>query len=124
MQIGNLKDRITFQRKSFSGKASTGQDLYTWADFSPTIVRSASIKPIKGDEIVEARGTRVRVQHSIMVRYDPEVATVSEQDRIIEHEDSPVTVYSIHAIMKRRGVYEVGDKWLEFWCTQGLQDLN
>ena len=118
MQVGNLRQRITFQKKTFSGKDSSGEDTYTWTDFSPTIVRSASIKPIKGQELIEARATHNQTLISIMVRYDPEVSEVGTEHRIIEHEDSPVTIYAIHAVMN----HDMRDRWVEFWCSEGLLD--
>jgi len=118
MQVGNLRHRVTFQKKSTS-KDSSGQDVHTWVNFTPTIVRSASIKPLKGQESVEAGAVYAQRLISIMVRFDPQVATIGEEHRIIEHEDSPITVYAIHSVMN----IDERDKWVEFTCSEGLQDI-
>lgn len=119
MQVGKLRHRITFQRKAVSGKASSGQDIYTWSDFSPSIIRTASIKPIKGQEGVEARAVYNQSLVSIMVRFDPEVATVTAADRIIQTDDNS-RIYAIHNIMN----HEEQDRWVEFWVSEGLQDKH
>jgi len=119
MQVGNLRHRITFRKKSAT-KDSAGQDVHTWVNFSPSIVRSASIKPLKGQETVHADAVVDQNLISIMVRYDPEVATIRAEHQIIRHEDSPITVYAIHSIMNR----DERDRWVEFTCSEGLQDLR
>lgn len=118
MRIGRLRHRITFQQKSTS-KDSTGQDVHSWVNFSPTLTRSASIRPFKGKELVEARGVQSEIQTSIMVRYDSETALVDHDDRIVRtRSDGTQTFYAIHAVINH---FE-RDRWLEFWCSVGLQD--
>jgi len=108
---------VTFQSKSVV-KDSSGQDVHTWGDAaSPALIRSASIKPIKGREFVEARAVGSEVLISIMVRYDPEVALIDHDDRIIRTDD-PTRIYAIHAVIN----HEERDRWLEFWCSEGKQD--
>lgn len=116
--IGNLRDRVTFQKKSTS-KDSSGQDVHTWVNFSPSIVRSASIKPLKGQESVQADAVFSQTLISIMVRYDPEVATIGAEHRIIEHEKSPNKVYAIKAPPMN---HNNRNQWIEFTCSEGLQD--
>jgi head-tail adaptor len=120
MRVGNLRWRVTFQKKSIV-KDSAGQDVHTWIAFTPSIVRSASIKPLKGAELSEARSIQSQVLTSIMVRYDPEVALIGHEHRIIEHESSPNEIYAIHSVIPLRAD---GYRWLEFWCSTGLQDLR
>lgn len=123
MMVGNLRHRITFQKKQVT-KDATGQDVHTWVDFSPDITRSGSIKPIKGQELVEARKISSQVLISIMVRYDPEVSVITGAHRIVRYdENSPLAItnkYAIHAVMN----HEERDRWLEFWCSEGLQDAD
>lgn len=118
MRIGNLRHRVRFQQKSTT-KDSTGQDVYTWVDFDTTLTRSASIKPFKGKELVEARGVYSEVQTSIMVRYDSETKLVDFDDRIVHtRSDGTQSIYAIYAVINH---YE-RDRWIEFWCSEGLQD--
>lgn len=118
MQIGKLRHRIKFQTKQYS-KASTGQDEHTWVDMSPVVERSASIKPFKGTEVVEARGEFNELLVSIMLRYDPEVAAITASERIVRLDESPARVYAIQAIIN----HNEGDRWLEFWCSEGIKDV-
>jgi len=118
MLVGNLRHRVTFKKKQTS-KDSSGQDVHTWVTFSPSIVRSASIKPIKGQESVEARGVYSQVLFSIMVRYDPETATITNDHRIDETDDA-TRIFAIHNVIN----IEERNEWLEFWCSEGLQDRN
>jgi SPP1 family predicted phage head-tail adaptor len=117
MRVGNLRHRIIAQKKQTT-KDSTGQDVHTWVAFSTPLARSASIRPLKGQELVEARKLGTQVLTSIMVRYDPETAAITHAHRFVREDDSN-RKYAIHAIMNH---YEL-DRWLEFWCSEGLQDL-
>ena len=119
MQVGNLRHRVTFQTKS-TVQDSTGQGVHTWADSSPILTRSASIKPLKGQELIEARRVESLVLISVMVRYDPAVAEITAEDRIVRTDHSPMKIYAIHAVIN----HEERDRWLEFWCSEGLQDTR
>ena len=118
MMVGNLRHQVTFQQKQTS-KDSTGQDVHTWVAFSPTIIRSASIKPLRGQELVEARKIGTEVLVSIMVRYDPEVITIGHEHRMIMTADSS-RKFAIHAVIN----HEERNRWVEFWCSEGLQDTD
>lgn len=116
MQPGNLRTPVIFQEKSAS-KDSRGQDVHTWVPFSPTIKRSASIKPIRGREVMEARAVSSELLVSIMVRYDSDTAAITpELHRVVEQETG--IAYAIHAVSN----IDNRNEWLEFSCSEGLKD--
>lgn len=119
MQIGNLRKKVTFQHKVVSGKNSAGEDQFTWVPFSPSIVRSASIKPTAGEEVRESRAISSVVSYSIMVRYDSQVNTiVAESHRIVENDTGKA--FAIHAILN----HDNRNEWLEFFCSEGAKDKS
>lgn len=118
MQIGNLRHRYTAQLKAKT-KAPGGEDVHTWSGYSPELVRTGSPKPLKGEELVEARREFGEQIVGIRFRYDPELAALTNEDRFIMT-DQPTRVLSIHAILNEREQ----NKWLDFWCSEGMRDIN
>lgn len=118
MQPGNLRTPITFQYRAVTGKDSSGGDIFTWVAFSPNITRSSSKKPLKGREVFEARADYGEDPVSFVVRYDPTVATVTDEHRILDVQTGEV--FAIHSIQNWRGLNE----WLEFWTTTGTKDQD
>lgn len=116
MQIGQLDRRITFQHAT-TVKDSSGQDIKTWVPFSPTVIRSASIKPLQGREVFEARTVTAETPLSIVVRYDSDTNSIDpELHRIVENESGDV--YAIHS----KSDYRLEHRWIEFWCSKGMKD--
>lgn len=77
MQAGRLRHRITIQYKSATTQNTAGEEVVTWAKY---VDAWASIKPLRGQEYLQARQTQANVDHRIELRYQ---AGITPEMRVV-----------------------------------------
>lgn len=80
MEAGRLDRFITIQRKVVT-QDDAGETIETWSTIA--LAKPASWGPIVGDERFNAPQFLATEQVEFRIRYSPEVADLSPQDRII-----------------------------------------
>jgi head-tail adaptor len=111
MRAGRLDRKITIQRMTET-QSSSGFPVEGWAAISHR--RSASYRPIRGDERFSGEQWGASEQVEFAIRYSSDVADVSPLDRVIypaPETDTPDpadnTIYEImavHEIGRREGL--------------------
>jgi head-tail adaptor len=99
VRTGLLDRRIVLQRRSQS-YSSTGEPVETW---TAVATRWASLSPLTGFERSTDAQWVAREQVKLVIRWSPEIDTLSPLDRIVNpHTDaaaSPIPPRSIYDIM-------------------------
>ena len=65
MRIGELKQRITLQRRSIT-QSSSGEPTETWTDLG---TRWANVTPLSAKEYQLAQQTNADITHKVTIRY-------------------------------------------------------
>ncbi len=83
MRAGNLRERVTFQRRAAGddgfGNATTG----VWTDISGCVSVAAELKPMRQAEVVLSEGVQGRILYQLTVRSTPALAGVTTGDRAV-----------------------------------------
>lgn len=66
IEIGELRQRITFQQRTVTGQDSTGAQQYAWVDFATVW---ADVKPIGGREIFAAQQVYPDADTRVTIRW-------------------------------------------------------
>lgn len=98
MRSGDLKHTVTIQRQS-TVQDAMGQPLLEWATVA---TRRVSIEPLAGREFFAASGRDSEITTQMRIRLDALIRSVKPSDRVIDHSQSPSTVYDIESIINIR----------------------
>lgn len=106
VRSGDLRHRVVIERATLT--ADSDGDMVP--DWSPIATRWASVKPLRGKELFDARKVKSNVTHGVMMR-DGADATTS--DRFI-HKGRTLNIESV-INPEERGVF------YEYLCTEETQ---
>ena len=83
MRAGNLRESVTFQRRSAGddgmGNATTG----VWTDIADCVAVAAQLQPMKQTEVVLSEGVQGRILFQLHVRATDALAGVKTGDRAV-----------------------------------------
>lgn len=120
MRAGRLDRLVTIQRKT-STPSDSGEPQETWATISGFLRMPAAMRPVKGDERLEAPPQLVgQEQVEFRVRYCAALAGLNPLDRVIHpalEEASPENTPGTRAVHDILAVHEIGRR-------EGLQILT
>jgi SPP1 family predicted phage head-tail adaptor len=108
MNIGERRHRVTFQRPTESVNAF-GEPAATWGKLCTSW---ALVQPLKGAERFNAMQVQAEVDHRIVTRSRPELATLGPKDRVLYGS----RVFDIKSVIRR----DHRDKELEILAREHL----
>lgn len=106
MRAGNLRHRVTLQSRSETSNAyGKGPGAENWSDVATVW---GSIRPLRGQEYVEARSEQASLTHEIMIRY---YGTIKPDEHRLQWTDreSVTHTYDIESVVdpSQRGRMQV-----------------
>lgn len=107
---GNLRHRVSIQRKQITQNPQTGAMTETWVDAWSNV--PAAIEPLSAREFIAASAVQSEVTTRITIRYR---AGVTASMRIL-HNDR---IYNIQGVLPDP---ESGRSWLTLPCSEGVND--
>jgi head-tail adaptor len=82
MPAGQLRERVTFQRRAPGGDGRGNPNKGAWTDLSGATAISARLKPLKQTEAVSAEGVQGRSSYEVTIRYTAAGLGVTVGDRM------------------------------------------
>lgn len=80
MRAGKLYHRVTIQQDAGTTQDAQGHVTPSWSTLA---TRWASVQPLSGRELWQARQLQPDITHRVILRYDPSIATFSAKMRIV-----------------------------------------
>lgn len=83
MRAGNLRERLTFQRRAAGDDGFGNTTTGAWMDIAGCVSVPAEIRPMRQTEAVLSQGVQGRILHQVAVRSTAALAGVGTGDRAV-----------------------------------------
>lgn len=108
-RIGRLRHRVTFEKPDgpAATRAASGQLVEDWVDVATVW---ASVEPLSGRELFQARQVQADVTHRVYVRYRDDVRANAARWRLV-HRGRTFAIVSAVDLVER-------ERFLELLCVE------